>query len=343
MKRKLPEPTQLPSGTWRCQVRVDGKRVSVTDPDRDKCQSRAIALQVGAEKPDVHENISLSKAITFYIESKSNVLSPSTIRGYEYIRKGRLQSIMQKDIHSITKKDLQNAVNKDATEYSPKTVSNAYGFVRTVLSDNGVEISGIKLPQKVKKKKAYIQPEEIGKLLECAAKDRYEVPILLSVWLGMRRSEICGLCWDCVDEENNTITVRRSLVMDKSNHFILREGAKNESSQRTIQCPEYIMTKLSAMRNGKTEGKVFRINPGTILEHVHMVCEKAGITDTTTHGLRHTNAAVMRYLGVSDDHAMERGGWSEQKTYVQTYSYVFSSTAQSEDQKIDDFFSGKIK
>lgn len=343
MKRKIPEPVQLPSGMWRCQVRVDGERISVTDKDRGKCQAKAVALQVGAEKPDKKDSLSLSKAITFYIESKSNTLSPSTVRGYEYIRKNRFQGIMQKNIYSLTKKDVQIAVNQEAKKYAPKTVANAYGLIRPVLKEYGVDVFGIKLPQNIKKKRSYVQPEEIGKLLEYAAKDRYEVPILLSVWLGMRRSEICGLCWDCVDEAKSTITIRRALVMDKDNHFVLKEGAKNVPSQRTIPCPEYIMKKLSDMRNGKTDGKVFRINPGTILEHVHMVCEKAGITDTTTHGLRHTNAAVMRHLEISDAHAMERGGWSEEATYKKVYSYVFDSQATSEDKKIDDFFTQSIK
>jgi integrase len=97
------------------------------------------------------------------------------------------------------------------------------------------------------------------------------------------------------------------------------------------------------MRNGRTEGRIFTFHPNTLVHHIHKVCATAGITDTTVHGLRHTNAAVMRYLGVSDAYAMERGGWTEERTYKNIYSYVFDSTANKEGQIIDDFFGRKAK
>ena len=343
MKTKRPTPKQLPSGMWRCQVQVNGQRISVTDEDRAICQAKAMAIQAGImEKEERKTAVSLESAIDDYIASKSNTLSPSTIRGYEQVKRGRFKGIMKRNIYTLTKKDIQIAVNQETNLVSPKTVANAYGLVRPVLKEYGIDVFGVKLPQRIKPKKSYVQPEEIGKLLEAAQSDPYEVPILLAIWMGMRRSEICGLCWDCIDEEGKTITIRRTLVMNKENHFVLREGAKNVSSQRTIQCPDYIMEKLSAVRMGRKDGVVFHANPNTILQHIHKVCKEAGITDSTTHGLRHTNAAVMRHLDISDAHAMERGGWTEESTYKKVYSYVFDSQAQTEDEKIDRFFESSI-
>ena len=40
---------------------------------------------------------------------------------------------------------------------------------------------------------------------------------------------------------------------------------------------------------------------------------------------------------------MARGGWTEERTYKQIYSYVFESTAKNEDKQIDEFFAGKLK
>ena len=343
MKKKRPTPKQLPSGTWRCQVMVNGKRISVTDEDEKVCQAKAMAIQAGLMEKEVKQKaIPLEKAIDAYIASKDKTLSPSTIRGYEQMKKTRFKGIMQRDIYTLTKRDIQIAVNQESQLVGPKTVANAYGLVRPVLKEHGIDVFGVKLPQRVKQKKAYLQPEEIGKLLEAARLDPYETAILMAVWLGMRRSEILGLCWDCVDEDAKTITIKRTLLLDKDDNQVLREGTKNSSSQRTIQCPDYIINKLAAKRNGRTEGRIFQMNPNTLLKHTHLVCEKAGITDTTTHGLRHTNAAIMRHLGISDAHAMERGGWSEEATYKKIYSYVFDSAAKSEDDQIDDFFSSRL-
>ena len=344
MKTKCPAPKKLPSGAWRCQVMVGGKRSSVTDADRDICQARAMALQAGLlEQEEKKTSVLLRDAIDDYIATKGDTLSPSTIRVYEIMRDKRFRGIMGRDVYTLTKKDLQIAVNQEVREVSPKTVANAYGLVRPVLKSYGIDVFGVKLPQRIRPKKDYVQPEEIPRLLEAARADKYETAILLALWLGLRRSEICGLCWDCVDFDRRTITIRRTLVMDKTNRFVLREGTKNATSQRTLPCPDYILDKLAAARPDNAEGQVFRMSPDTLRKHVHSVCAAAGITDTSTHGLRHTNAAVMRYLGISDAHAMQRGGWSEERTYKRVYSYVFESTAKEEDRKIDEYFGQGIE
>lgn len=340
MKKKLPTPQKLPSGMYRCQVMVGGKRVSVVDESPEVAQAKAVALKNGLIEKAEERNafLSLRDAIDNYIKVKEGALSPSTVRGYEIVKKHRFASLMGRDIHSITKAAVQAAVSQEAKLVSPKTVYNAYGLIRPVLKENGVDVFGVKLPQRIKPRKRYLQPEDVGRLIEAAKGDPCEIEILIAVWLGMRRSEIMGLCWDCINFESGTLTVRRTMVPGKDNKYILRDGAKNESSQRTVSCPDYIMDKLRAKRKPGEDGLVFRGHPDNLRKRVHSVCKKAGIADTTVHGLRHTNAAVMKSLGVDDAHAMARGGWKTEATYKQTYSYVFDERAKSADDEINDFF-----
>lgn len=339
-KLSRPRPIELPSGKWRCQVMVNGKRMDVIEDDPAVAHAKALAVKAGLleEKEERKTFFSLSSAIDEYIQMKEGALSPSTVRGYEIVKKHRFQSLMGKDVHRITKASVQEAVSQESKLVSPKTVYNAYGLIRPVLKEYGVDVFGVKLPQRVKPNKRYLQPEDVGKLIEAAKGDPCEIEILIAVWLGMRRSEITGLCWDCVDFEAGTLTVRRTMIPDKENHWVLREGAKNESSQRTVPCPPYIMDKLRTIYKPGAEGLVFKRNPEALRRRVHAVCKKAGITDTTVHGLRHTNAAVMKSLGVDDAHAMARGGWKTEATYKQTYAYVFDQRAESADKQIDDFF-----
>lgn len=343
MKKKRPTPKKLPSGNWNCVVMVAGKRYSVTDEDKDVCQARAMAIQAGImEKEERKKSITLGEAIKDYIEAKSNTLSPSTVRGYEQVKRNRFKSLMQRNVYDITKRDVQIAVNEEAKRISPKTVANAYGVIRPVLKEHGVDVFGVSLPKKSKPLKEYLQIEEIGPLLEAAQEDFCEIGVLLALWMGMRRSEIIGLCWDCVDEEAGTITVKRTMVPDKTHRMVLKDMAKNQSSNRTIQCPDYIMDKLSSMRNGRTEGRVFNIHPDTLRKHIHALCEKCGVTDTTTHGLRHTNAAVMHKLNIDTQHAMRRNGWTEERTYKGLYAYSFDSVAEKADTKINSFYATQL-
>lgn len=339
MKTKRPTPRKLPSGAWRCQVVVNGERLSFTDEDPKIAQAKAIAVQSGIlEKKEKKKTQTLSDAIDEYIASKDNTLSPSTIRGYDIMKRHRFQNLMGKNIYSITKGDVQKAVNAEVKKCSPKTVYNAYGLIRPVLKSFGVDIFGVRLPQRIKPNKKYIQPEEIGQLIEAVEGDPCEVAILLAVCIGLRTSEIVGLCADCVDLEAGTVTVRRTIVQDRNNKLVMKDGAKNESSQRTVVCPGFIMNRLAPILPSNPTTRIFKFHKNTLLRHVHKACQKAGITDTTTHGLRHTNAAVMKYLGIDDRHAMERGGWADETTYKKTYSYVFASSAKSDDNKISSYF-----
>lgn len=341
MKKKLPTPQKLPSGVWRCQVMIDGKRVSVTDENPKVAQAKAVALREGIierteeKKP---KSITLEEAIEAYVESKEAVLSPASARSYMTIKRNRFPSLMKQNIFDLAKPDIQKAINVEAKRVSAKTVKNAYGLVQSVLKENGVEIPNINLPQCIKPNKRYLQPDDIEKLIEESKGDSCETEILIAAWLGLRRSEIMGICWDCVDFDRKTITIRRAVVPDKNNKWVLKDFPKNESSQRTISCPDYIMEKFRERYKEGNSGRVFRGHPDTLRRHIHKVCERAGITDTTVHGLRHTNAAVMKSLGISDAHAMARGGWKNEQTYKKTYSYVFDQDAKESDEAINSFF-----
>lgn len=322
-------------------VMVDGTRHSITAPTKREAEKEAAALKSGAKSAKQRSRLTLYDAITDYIEHKSAVLSPATIRGYKAAQKSRFPSLMLREVSSITKTDVQRAVNEESKLVSAKTVANAYGLIRPVLKECGIDVFGVKLPQIQKPVKQYLQPEDIGKLAEAIQGDPCEIPILLAVWLGMRRSEIIGLCWDCVDLERSLIHIRRAVVPDENHQWVLKETAKNISSQRTVDCPEYIMDKIKQLPR-RADGRLFPMHPDTIRRHIHQACSLAGITDTTVHGLRHTNAAVMKTLGVDDRYAMERGGWSCESTYRKTYSYVFDSKKAEANSTINDFFSSQL-
>ena len=42
-----PTPVKLPSGSWRCQVMVNGQRVSVVDQDPEVAHAKALAMRAG--------------------------------------------------------------------------------------------------------------------------------------------------------------------------------------------------------------------------------------------------------------------------------------------------------
>ena len=110
--------------------------------------------------------LSVRQAIETYMDSRRNVLSPATMRGYSTILKHRFASIMDKDINSFKDTDCQLVINDEAKVCSPRTLKNAWGLVSAAISyTTGMRVS-VRLPQVVDYDLPYLTPEEIPIFLD---------------------------------------------------------------------------------------------------------------------------------------------------------------------------------
>lgn len=348
MKKKLPTPQQLPSGSWRCQVTVDGKRVSVIAETPQEAQAKAVAVKAGLieEKKTKKGKMTLDEAITKYIEDRRAVFSPATIKGYDSIRRNRFPALMKMDVLDIDKQDLQRAISDDAPHCSYKTLKNSVGLVYSVISQyKDISTRGLKYPQNIKKEHTYLDTAQIVALIEAVRGDIAEVPILLAVWLGLRQSEIFGLHWEAVDFENKKISIERTVVQNEHSQYVEKPETKNTSSRRVLSCPDYILDKISQMQPNKElrTGRMFRMHPTQIYYRLKKISESAGIPFVGIHGLRHTNASVMLSLGIVDKVAMQRGGWSTDVTMKRVYQHVFSADKATADDVINDYFDRLVR
>lgn len=346
-KLKSPTPKELPSGKWRCRIMVAGQTLSAVDADPEIARAKVLAIKTGLlqEQKDNESKkaggLTLSDAIDAYIESRSNVLSPSTINGYREIQRNRFPDLMEMKVKNIDEQALQKAVNAEAEKVGYKTIKNALGLAVAVVSEyKDLSVKRIKMPQRKTQEHKYLDEVGMIDLFEAIRGCLAEIPILLAVWLGMRRSEIMGLCWDSIDFGAGTIKVQRTYVKGKEKGYVLRDEMKTEASRRTLDCPGYILAKLDAYQPDKSKrvGQVFKMHPNTIYEVLKDVCKRNNIEFVGVHGLRHTNATVMLSLGIIDKVAMARGGWSTDITMKQVYQHLFQSDKQTSGQKVDNFF-----
>ena len=142
---------KLPSGSYRIRKMYKGQMYTVVF-DYKPTQKEAVQA-MAAELDKIQErrrNMTFEAAAREYIESKRNVLSPSTIRGYDSIIKCISPSFLDKNIHDLTALDIQTEINKLSKNRSPKTIRNHHGFISAVL---GTFYPNLKLnttlPQKV--------------------------------------------------------------------------------------------------------------------------------------------------------------------------------------------------
>ena len=102
---------KLPSGSWRVQVLAgydaSGKKIQKSFTAPTKWEAEKMADEYKRYKKEKPTDKQVGKIIDEYIEIKSNVLSPTTIRGYKAIRATRLQSIMGEKLSRLTATDIQ--------------------------------------------------------------------------------------------------------------------------------------------------------------------------------------------------------------------------------------------
>ena len=94
----VPKARKLSSGKWFIQLRLGGESVSVTGETEKKCVAEARQIKAehlaGKRVASVADDTTLRQAIDAYIKSRDNILSPSTLVGYDKIRDHRFKGVM---------------------------------------------------------------------------------------------------------------------------------------------------------------------------------------------------------------------------------------------------------
>ncbi len=337
---KIPEPKQLPSGNWFIQLRIGGESISITEPTSRQCAAKARAIKSGIISGRKNGTVQLATAIDKYIESKSNILSPSTVKGYRDIQRQRFKSYMDKDIYKLTQADYQKMVNEEATVCSAKTLSNAWRLVNSAIKFETGQRINILMPQIVAKPITFWEPEEIHTFCAYIKGMKHEIPFLLGL-SSLRRSEIFGLTWDDIDLDKRVIHVSGAMVYDELKQKVYKETNKNVSSNRNV--PIMMDQLYDALCNVEDkQGLVVTAAPSSVRNALEKACKTAGVQRITMHGLRHSFASLAAHLQVPLDVTKQIGGWADDRVVKRVYTHIYENDIQRSSNAISDFFNSNI-
>ena len=112
-----------------------------------------------------------------YLKLKSNVISPSTIMGYNAIIRALSDGFKNTKLLSIDGLDVQKEINDFSATHSPKSVRNAHGFISAVLSVyNPSLVIRTTLPKKRKYEAVTPSEDDIKRyLLENISEETFKV------------------------------------------------------------------------------------------------------------------------------------------------------------------------
>lgn len=195
-----------------------------------------------------------------------------------------------KCIHGITHKALQQAVKIGYLRFNPS--------------------NGCELPRVERKEIKPLDNEAISAFLKAVQGHRFEAVYLTTLFTGMRRGEVCGLTWDCVDLENGTIRINKQLqnIPGQPGEFRL-VSAKNGKG-RTIAIPPFV---VEVLRKHKVQQAMMRLetgllwqdgnyvftdelgnhlSPHTVYHNFKRLVASIGLPEARFHDLRHSYAVA---------------------------------------------------
>lgn len=205
----------------------------------------------------------------------------------------------------------------------------------------------IERPRKEQKETVILEREEAERLIDglVAEPMNRRAFILIALFSQMRRGEITGLDWSCLDFENNIIHVKQSLA------YIPKKGqrlksTKSKKSNRSIVVPGFVMDVLKELKREQarirlmfgpewrdtdaifTQRKGDRQHVDTGSKWYGKFVEKLDLTKTTLHGLRHFGASLLIEQGFDIESIRRQLGHADAATTLRIYTHSFKACDQ---------------
>lgn len=298
----------LPSGKWRVLVFdgiVDGKKKykSITGDTKDDAEMKALQYRNDPARKKGGSDITVNDAVERYIVSKTNVLSPATIRGYRQMQRTRYESINNESIYQLDSERMQTFISTIAAKASAKSTSNAYGLLSSAVAMFRPDaVFRITLPKKARKRQNAPSDGDVQRLFE-AADGELKKCIALAAFGSMRRGEICALKYG--DINGNAINVHADIVANENNGYEYKDMPKTAESIRTIVMPPAVTEMLGA---GNADEFVFNFPPHWITRHFIDLRNSLKL-NIRFHDLRHYYASIGAALNIPDIYTARSGGW----------------------------------
>lgn len=171
--------------------------------------------------------------------------------------------------------------------------------------------SSVKLPKQEEKRQVavFLDADEANRLLKAFRGHPLQVLIYVTLYYGLRRSEVLGLKWSAVNFKENTISICHTIV--KNVTTVAKNKTKTAASNRTYTLLPEIKDLLIQLKNQKElqrrvcgseytnsdyiftwpDGRLYR--PDYVTRAFQNVLRKNGIPKMRFHDLRHSTASIL--------------------------------------------------
>ena len=194
----------------------------------------------------------------------------------------------------------------------------------------------VTLPKKREAPIRFYSPEQLQALFAAVEGSYLELPVKLAAYLGLRRSEICGLRWENVDLEAGVLSIRE-VRTEVGGEEVLKPPKTRTSARRlgiagSRTCSAYWAGPGSSGaattpgsgwswdRNGRPP------MPDKLTQDVKALVRRSHLPRISLHGLRHSFASVANSQGVPMFDISRTLGHSSMAVTSNIYTHLFDDT-----------------
>ena len=191
----------------------------------------------------------------------------------------------------------------------------------------------------------FYSPEELKTLYALCRDTPLELPVRLAGGLGLRREELCGLRWNCVDFSLRRVHIRSARTA--AGAAIVYKETKNRSSNRVLYIEDELLALLRReweRHRQRTAGpweplrddslvlvdrRGLHWSPNALSLAFTRFIRRHGLPKITLHGLRHTFATVASAQGAPLFDIGKALGHSSPATTGRIYTHLLDQTHQA--------------
>lgn len=330
---------KLPSGSYRVQKQISGKRYSITFDHKPTQKEIAAAIEEKANSSVTLKNApnkTFKECADRYFEVNKNILSAATYRNdksrAEHLS-DEFKNMLLGDIDNVV---IQAELNRLSEKLSSKTVKNYFTVIRNVITlfipKFVFDVTVIDRGSKLRK---YIPKPAEAKMIMDASNDKYWIMFRLAAY-GLRRSEALALVYpDDFDEEKHLMSINKAMVRGVDG-WIVQPFNKTKKSTRFVPIDDELIQRI------KAQGYVYQGDPNKILEYLHTKQKQLGIHDFRLHDFRGYFATELNQAGVASKDAQYLGGWSSASIMERSYMQDRIHDDEEIQQTVIDIISNKF-